>query len=564
MTAALASPNHKASGAYYTGEGVAAFLCRWAIRRPGDRVLDPSFGGGVFLDAAAERVAHLGGNAQARVHGGELDPEAHAAVLARAGSALGPGKLRLGSFFEQKACGGFDAVVGNPPFVRYQSFAGAARAAARSRAREAGVELDGLCSSWAAFTVHGAACLAPGGRLGFVLPMELFHAAYALPVLDFLVRGFDRLDVLTFRRRLFPELSQDTVLLLADGRHAAEQPGQPAEVRHGDLADAAVLDRVHHPDELPGQPLPAAELAAGRQRLVSFLMPAASREAYTRLANAADALGSEASGSETPRVHRLGVLASAGIGYVSGNNGYFHLGRGEAKERGLPPERLLPIVRKGRALRGLRFTAEDWEAADADGDAGYLFHAPGGLAGADFDPATLDYLRRGESLGVPKAYKCRVREPWHAVPVSDPPDAFLTYMSGGTPRLAANTAGASAPNNLHLVRLKAPALAAGWTADGLAAAWRSSLTALSVEIEGHGLGGGMLKLEPGEAARVLVAGPPPQGLDLPALDRTFRDHPAGVTDLIDRATLGPEVAAALAEGAEALRSRRVHAGAAPA
>jgi hypothetical protein len=38
----------------------------------------------------------------------------------------------------------------------------------------------------------------------------------------------------------------------------------------------------------------------------------------------------------------------------------------------------------------------------------------------------------------------------------------------------------------------------------LSALWQTSLTRLSVEIEGHALGGGMLKLEPTEAGRVLV------------------------------------------------------------
>lgn len=43
-----------------------------------------------------------------------------------------------------------------------------------------------------------------------------------------------------------------------------------------------------------------------------------------------------------------------------------------------------------------------------------------------------------------------------------------------------------------------------FTAESLAVAWWTSLTALSAEVEGHSLGGGMLKLEPGEAVRVLL------------------------------------------------------------
>jgi hypothetical protein len=43
------------------------------------------------------------------------------------------------------------------------------------------------------------------------------------------------------------------------------------------------------------------------------------------------------------------------------------------------------------------------------------------------------------------------------------------------------------------------------TARAAAVAWQSSLTRLSTEIEGHPLGGGMLKLEPREAGQLLLA-----------------------------------------------------------
>jgi adenine-specific DNA-methyltransferase len=41
----------------------------------------------------------------------------------------------------------------------------------------------------------------------------------------------------------------------------------------------------------------------------------------------------------------------------------------------------------------------------------------------------------------------------------------------------------------------------------LAALWQTSLTRLSVELEGHSLGGGMLKIEPTEAEQVVLPWP---------------------------------------------------------
>ena len=45
-------------------------------------------------------------------------------------------------------------MIGNPPFVRYQAFAGAARAKGIAAALAQGVRLTALTSSWAPFVVH--------------------------------------------------------------------------------------------------------------------------------------------------------------------------------------------------------------------------------------------------------------------------------------------------------------------------------------------------------------------------------------------------------------------------
>jgi len=89
-------------------------------------------------------------------------------------------------------------------------------------------------------------------------------------------------------------------------------------------------------------------------------------------------------------------------------------------------------------------------------------------------------------------------------------------MANRRPSLVLNAARAVAPNTLLCVRVKRGA--AVREAD-LAVGWQTSLAALSAEIEGHSLGGGMLKLEPGEAVNVLMPhlSPPPQKGELRAL-----------------------------------------------
>ena len=50
--------------------------------------------------------------------------------------------IHVGDFFEMPPRAKFDAVVGNPPYIRYQSFTGRQRAIAREDALRAGVYSD--------------------------------------------------------------------------------------------------------------------------------------------------------------------------------------------------------------------------------------------------------------------------------------------------------------------------------------------------------------------------------------------------------------------------------------
>jgi adenine-specific DNA-methyltransferase len=108
------------------------------------------------------------------------------------------GRVKVGDFFTVEPTGSYDAVIGKPPYVRYQNFSGEARACSREAAVRAGVSISGLASSWAAFTVHAALFLTKGGRLGLVLPAELLMVNYAAEVRRFLMQRFARVDLVLF------------------------------------------------------------------------------------------------------------------------------------------------------------------------------------------------------------------------------------------------------------------------------------------------------------------------------------------------------------------------------
>ena len=458
----------KTLGAYFTPEAVADALVRWAVRDPADRLLDPSSGDGRFVARHLHSV------------GVERDPASAAESRRRAPEAT----IVEGDFFTWAAADRrrFDCAAGNPPFIRYQRFAGATRRAALDFCRRLGVVFSGLSSSWAPFIAAAASKLRPGGRMAFVVPAEIGHAPYAGPLMDHLVANFGSVHLVAVRDKIFPRLSEDCWLLLADGA--------------GSSASAIRLSRVERFDPRATPPPVSEEISVAawrgrwRRRLRPFLLPPHVRNLYERMATA-------------PGAVRLGGVARVGIGYVSGANGFFHLRPSDARRFAIPDEFLMPSIRNGKYVRGAVIDDADVERWAARDEPVFLLRIP---PRAPVPAAVRAYLDTAEGRRAKASYKCRNRTPWYTVPDVRRPAFVLTYMSGKSPALAENRGRCACTNALLAVDLRSGLFGDGAVSERrLAAAWNSPAGRLSCELEGHPLGGGMLKLEPGEARHVLLA-----------------------------------------------------------
>jgi len=476
----------KSLGAFYSPQALVEPMVTWAISRVDQSVLDPSCGDGVFLESAGRRLRELGARPQeaaSLLHGIDLNPDAARFTRDRLVSHLGLpfGNVRVGSFFSVSPpndlfspSSGVDLVIGNPPYIRYQEFSGGARGEALERAADAGVQLNRLASSWAHFVAHAMAFLRPEGRLALILPAELIHTTYASPLREHLRRTFAEVHIVSFRQAVFPDVQAEVVLLLAAGKD--QGPGRLglAEVDSDlELADlSAVLAN-------------AETFAAGEE-------PKKWVPGYTAHPGAITLDHLQARGLFAP----LGNVGKASIGFVSGANEYFVLSAEEAARWRLPDSSLQPALVRARQIPGLQITSADVSQIRSQGHRCLLW-----VPGERLTLAEKTYVQRGEDLGYADRYKCRVRSPWYRVPGVITPDAFLTYMSDVVPRLCLNQARVVSSNTLLTVRLPGipPALRKAFVA-----AFYNSATLMSCERIGRSYGGGVLKLEPREADRILV------------------------------------------------------------
>lgn len=490
----------KERGAFFTPEPIASFIARWALREGSDRVLEPSCGEAVFLRAAAARLSELGGGGQeSQLVGVDLD----AASVDRARRLLEAdgtqARLSVGDFFDFLAPAPVQAVIGNPPYIRYQDFRGPSRLKAQRAALAQGVRLTNLASSWAAFTVHATSFLAEGGRLGLVLPAELLSVNYAAEVREYLLRSFTAVRLVLFTQRVFPDVQEEVVLLLAEG-FSHHGPG----VDHFELvqlANLAALERSSEPSTWRPQrrgdrwtpalaSSPAyALLTGGQASTLPAAQPAQARQVPVMTPEGPDA---------TPLFGELSTWGRITLGGVSGANHFFALSPQRAKQEGLRKQDLLPLSPPGSThLRSLVLDDHALAALGRSGARTLLF-SPAGRPSA----AGRRYIVAGEATGVHQAYKCRVRSPWWRVPLPEVADLFVTYMNNEAVALCANEARVHHLNSVHGLYLTEEAKGIG--APVLALAASSSVTALSAELVGRSYGGGLLKLEPREAARLAV------------------------------------------------------------
>ncbi|MHC4661713.1 MAG: Eco57I restriction-modification methylase domain-containing protein [Planctomycetota bacterium] len=497
----------KLRGGYYTSQKVVDWLCTWAIRATTDRVLEPCCGDGGFLVGAAKRFGDLGASSPTitqNLTGIEIiaDEAARARARLRKQFSLRTRNIvKTSDFFswwQRPKRPSFNAVIGNPPFIRYQSFPEPHRSRAMQIMVGQGLTANRLTNIWVPFVVAATASLRPGGRLAFVLPAELLQVTYAAQLRSFLTARFSRIDIVTCNELFFEKAEQEVVLLLADSALP--------EVSESNLC-RVTLTETHTVNEIVER-RPKAVLARAQPKTIRH-----DQEKWLKyfLSKREIEFMRELRSSSISTV--LATHASVNVGVVTGKNSFFVLNRKQVAELRLEPY-TIPLISRSVHLKGARIRKADWKALEAAGDRVHLLHlAP--LNGTKPSKRLADYIRSGESEAVHKGYKCSIRTPWYAVPSVWIPDGFVFRQIYNFPRLVLNRAKTTSTDTIHRLTCKAKP-------EQVIANTYTYMTAASAEIEGRSYGGGVLELEPTETERLLMPTKLTTALPLAECDRLIR------------------------------------------
>ncbi len=398
-------------GQWFTPPEVADFALALALprERGNPRVLDPACGDGVFL--ARARAAGVAGQG---LYGIELDGASARAARERVPDA----RVYTGDLFDvDSATLGprFDAVVGNPPYVRQERLTKAQKdrirhCLARDWPEVSGADIDKLVrrGDLAAACVLRALHLArPGARVALIVSSALLDAGYA-SVLWRVVASAGRVVALIDapEERWFADAAVNPMILVmersGDGQQSSLEPVRAARLSVSTSRAARALfagARLEEIAEIRSAPAENSERWAACLR--------ASKAWFDFEQAAGDALIPL---SQVARVRR---------GLTSGANDVFYLERERARALDIEPEVLVPLLRSPR---------QGWHIAIEPGELSHqVLLCPRDTEALAKYPNARRYLEAQSECA--KRPTLRARTPWWYLP-AHPARLFLTKAYG--------------------------------------------------------------------------------------------------------------------------------------
>jgi hypothetical protein len=458
----------KLKGAFFTSGDVAHYLTERVIENKSQKILEPSFGDGSFINAIIDRYHDMGWKESLKKNLYAVEIRESALSQYRDNPIVESEKFISGDFIDVEPFP-VDIVIGNPPYVGLNKTPAPEQERAQRLLSLHGFNMQSSGSLWFPFIMHSCAFLKNDGAIAFVLPFEVTYVRYAKQLWKYLSRHFSELTIVRVFEDIFPDVDVETVLFVAKGF------GGSTNFVNYEIYDA----RIHLFNGMMSKHVNISieSILNGERPFVYNLLDATHLKTIQNL---------RSKGYIKP----INSFCKFKIGYVSADQTYFHPTEMDIQFFQISDNELIPSIANAKVLKkniGLDIKSKQIQTK--------LFYPK---ASKSDHP----YVKHGEKQGVHKRFKCRQRKPWYITPGIETPDVILTVF-GDKPRMYINSGQYLASNSLLCGFIKPKT----FTPKQIALSWYNSLTLLSIELKVHSLGGGVLVFIPGETDGVEILDP---------------------------------------------------------
>lgn len=487
----------KLRGGFYTPEPIAKFILRWAVNGNKDYdVLEPSCGDGVFLEQIKENNFEY-----KSIKAIELDSiEADKARKIK----LPNTKVINQDFYIyfNSTSDKFDLVVGNPPYVRYQYFDKKQREEAEKIFAKAGFKFSRLMNSWVSFVIGSSLLLKEKGKIAFVLPAEILQVSYAKQLRDFLAHFYNKINIVSFRKLVFPSIQQEVVLLLCEKNGTKEHL-----IEHLEIEDASELKEL----DVTKLKSPKKRIDFKSNKWTFYFLEQKEIDFIEKLLR-------------ERKILPLRSYAKVEVGITTGYNKFFTVPYSIIKEYNLE-DYSYPLVGRSIQVSSAIFTKQDWKTNVKNGNRAYFLKLPS-MVKLKKNKKALEYINLGLKEGINKLYKCSIRDEWQIVPSDWVSDALFLRRNNIFSKFVINEAKVYSTDTMHRVSIRKESdIITGKKVNlkSLTASYYNSLSFAFAEICGRSHGGGVLELMPNEVEDILIPYNEENAKILDKIDKMMRE-----------------------------------------
>jgi adenine-specific DNA-methyltransferase len=393
----------KEFGQFFTPCNIADLMISWIIQDHPKSILDPAFGLGVFFDSLSKIGALQLANILYKAY--EIDP----AIISYLDYGNGPRPVIEIADYLETDLEGYDAIVCNPPYMRFQHFLNRHRILPEIE-KKIGIKLDGYANIASVFLTRSLKELNAGGRLAYILPFEFFNTGYGKEVKRSLIQNGLLKQIIFFsnEKAIFPEVIT-TICIVLCWKDGVVDPIKITRIDHIDQLEniASFEDCFQHelaPDQLPFNKKWSSIISGLYETMA---MP--------------DGLSTIAEYGKFVR------------GIATGANQFFALNRGKISQWGLGPENYCPCITRSPQIRKPVFTDEDFNQLE-ENDAPVCC-----LDIREHDnKKVIAYLNYGISKGFHQRFLTRHRNPWYKIESRSPAPILAGVFNRGRLKVIRN------------------------------------------------------------------------------------------------------------------------------
>lgn len=478
----------KLRGGFYTPEPIASFILKWAFNGNKELdVLEPSCGDGVFLEEI--KRGNYTYNSVTAIEFDKIEVEKSKQIRLEKSKIINSDFHKFCINTKQQ----FDLIIGNPPYIRYQYFDREQQGYASEIFGKANLKYSKLTNAWVSFVIGSSLLLKENGKIGFVLPAEILQVSYAQPLRKFLAHFYNKINIVSFKKLVFPDIQQEVVLLLCD-----KNESNTHLIEHLELRDANELQELD------------VAILKSPQKKIDF--KSNKWTFYFLDQNEIDFLERLQKGQIIPKFRKY---AKVEVGITTGSNLFFTVPLSIVQFYNLE-KYAKPLVGRSVQVTSVMFTNKDWNK-NRDIDARtHLLTFPK-MTDLNGSIRVRDYISWGEEQRINEGYKCQIREEWQIIPSLRISDALFIRRNNMYPKLIINEAKAFTTDTMHRVTIKPNA-----EIKALTASYYNSLSLAFSEICGRSYGGGVLELMPNEVEEILLPYNKNNAVLLPVIDKMIR------------------------------------------